>query len=461
MNVLRNDILHLDVRKLQTLLDTTKVKCIQLVDLYLDQIHRHDGYLHGMLSMPSRDALQRIAAVLDEERTAGKVRSKLHGIPVIFKDNINTLPDLGMRSASSSFALKDARPRQNAKLVDKRGASSQWMVSNGRSVPAYVRGGLLSNDSKDGNSSPSGSSTGPAVVVSAGYAPLSVSTETDGSLVCPAGRASVYTIKPSIGVISQHGLIPVSHTVDSAGPMGKTPYDVAAFLDILRKVDASGYPTDGYTGVLDGSIADFSVAAVNYKDWIFPPKYVAPIESATDEMNRKFQDAYDILKVKVREFHENVPLPKPEAANLNGKNCKPMIMLTDFRHDFPAYLDELEFAPVNSLQELIHFNREHAEIELPAEQAEELNLTTAEFQRYLSKMREVCWKQGIDYILDKYNVDVIIGPADSTLSTIASRNGYPIAAMPLGFLDINGRAFGMVAMARKYQESTILKFLAV
>lgn len=72
--------------------------------------------------------------------------------------------------------------------------------------------------------------------------------------------------------------------MDSAGPMGKTPYDVAAFLDILREVDAPGYPTDGYTSVLDGSIADFSVAAVNYKDWIFPSNYMAPIESATDEM---------------------------------------------------------------------------------------------------------------------------------------------------------------------------------
>ncbi|KAL5330945.1 hypothetical protein ACEPPN_000471 [Leptodophora sp. 'Broadleaf-Isolate-01'] len=230
--------------------------------------------------------------------------------------------------------------------------------------------------------------------------------------------------------------------MDSAGPMGKTPYDVAAFLDILREVDAPGYPTDGYTSVLDGSIADFSVAAVNYKDWIFPSNYMAPIESATDEMNRKFQDAYDILKVKAREFHENVPLPKPEVANLNGKNCKPMIMLTDFRHDFPAYLDELEYAPIKSLQELIDFNREHAEIELPAghsnqkvlEQAEQLNLTAAEFQRYLSKMREVCREQGIDYILDKFNADVIIGPADSTLSTIASGSGKMNAYVINGYM---------------------------
>lgn len=120
--------------------------------------------------------------------------------------------------------------------------------------------------------------------MAAGYTPLSVGTETDGSLICPAGRASVYTIKPTIGHVSQKGLIPVSHTMDSAGPMAKTPYDIAAFLDILREEEAPGYPAGGYTSVLPGSMSEFSVAAVDYTEWIFPPAYMAPEESATAEM---------------------------------------------------------------------------------------------------------------------------------------------------------------------------------
>jgi amidase len=120
--------------------------------------------------------------------------------------------------------------------------------------------------------------------VAAGYAPLSVGTETDGSLVCPAGRASLYTIKPTIGLVSQKGLIPVSRTMDSAGPMAKTPYDIASFLDILREEDTPGYPVGGYTSVLSGSMSEFSVAAVDYTDWIFPPEYMAPDEKATAEM---------------------------------------------------------------------------------------------------------------------------------------------------------------------------------
>jgi amidase len=101
----------------------------------------------------------------------------------------------------------------------------------------------------------------------------------------------VYTIKPTIGLISQKGLIPVSHTMESAGPMAKTPYDIAAFLDILREEDAPGYPAGGYTSVLPGRMSEFSVAAVDYRDWIFPPEYMAPKESATAEMVSRALDA--------------------------------------------------------------------------------------------------------------------------------------------------------------------------
>ncbi|KAL9471856.1 hypothetical protein ACSS6W_009797 [Trichoderma asperelloides] len=214
----------------------------------------------------------------------------------------------------------------------------------------------------------------------------------------------------------------------SAGPMAKTPYDIAAFLDILREDDTPGYPAGGYTSVLLGSMSEFSVAAVDYTDWIFPPEYMAPEKSATAEMNRKFQDAYDILKLKARKLSENVPLIKPEAASIDGKSCKLMIM----RH---------------SNQKIL-------------EQVADLNLTEAQYQEHLTKIRKLSRDEGIDYILDKYDTDVIIGRADCGLSSLASGSGYPIAGMPLGYLDINGRAFGLVALARKNQEATLIRFLS-
>ncbi|UKZ94441.1 uncharacterized protein TrAFT101_009314 [Trichoderma asperellum] len=473
MTVPHIDVLNVDTNTLQALLEKGSIKSSHLVDLYLDQIQRHDDYLHGMLTMPSREALQKIAVALDEERAAGRARSKLHGIP----DNINTYPDLGMKSTSGSLALEDARPRENARLVDKiiaagmiilgkanlselsnfRGERlpSGWSALGGQCQSPYVRGGVLANDSKDGHSSPSGSSSGSAVVVAAGYTPLSVGTETDGSLVCPAGRASVYTIKPTIGLVSQKGLIPVSHTMDSAGPMAKTPYDIAAFLDILREEDAPEYPAGGYTSVLPGYTSEFSIVAVDYTNWIFPPEYMAPEKSATAEMNRKFQEAYDPLKLKTRKLSDNF-----------GPDL--LYVVADFRNDFQAYLDDLEFAPIKSLQELIDFNRKHADIELPPghsnqkilEQAADLNLTEAQYQEHLTKIRKVSRDEGIDYIRDKYDADVIIGPVDSGLSSHASGSGYPIAGTPLGYLDIDGRAFGMVALARKHQEATLIRFLS-
>ncbi|PNP47963.1 hypothetical protein TGAMA5MH_01015 [Trichoderma gamsii] len=113
------DVLTVNTQTLQDLLEKGSIKSTHLVNFYLDQIQRHDDYLHGILTMPSREALQKIAVALDKERAAGKVRSRLHGIPVILKDNINTHPELDMKSTSGSLVLEDARPRENARLVDK------------------------------------------------------------------------------------------------------------------------------------------------------------------------------------------------------------------------------------------------------------------------------------------------------------------------------------------------------
>ena len=113
------DPLTADARSLRTLLDEGATTSIDLVRLYLDQIRKHDGYLHAMLSMPTQDTLLKTAAALDEERRSGKLRSPLHGIPIVVKDNVNTLPGLGMKSTAGSLALVNARPARNAVIIDK------------------------------------------------------------------------------------------------------------------------------------------------------------------------------------------------------------------------------------------------------------------------------------------------------------------------------------------------------
>jgi amidase len=183
---------------------------------------------------------------------------------------------------------------------------SGWSAIGGQVQSAYVRGGLDPTDSKDGHSvshvlyvnsfcssapwlhasdlcnhanhpqNPSGSSSGSAVGVSAGYAPVAIGTETNGSLLCPAGRAALYTIKPTIGLIPQHGIVPISANFDSAGPMTKTSYDLAVLLDVL----ASRIPSQSYTKNLTGSWSGISVATLDYSKWRYPDSMIKPADGA-------------------------------------------------------------------------------------------------------------------------------------------------------------------------------------
>ena len=151
---------------------------------------------------------------------------------------------------------------------------------------------------------PAGSSSGSAVAVSAGYAPLSIGTETDGSLVVPANRAAVYTIKPTIGTVSQDGLIPVSHTMDSAGPMATAPYDLALLLDVLQEDNPA---RESYTSALADSWSDLSIAAVNCEEWIFPPEFMKPNKDATHQMVCSMETHRMPLKVNFAAIDARIP----------------------------------------------------------------------------------------------------------------------------------------------------------
>lgn len=134
----------------------------------------------------------------------------------------------------------------------------------------------------DHSQSPSGSSSGPAVGVSAGYAPVSIGTETDGSLVCPAGRAALYTLKPTIGIIETAGIVPVSHNFNSPGPMARTPHDLALLLDVLVQEQPKGQIS--YTSALTRSWSDISVATLDPEEWKFPPEILKPVQDATTQI---------------------------------------------------------------------------------------------------------------------------------------------------------------------------------
>ncbi|KAL2833835.1 amidase signature domain-containing protein [Aspergillus cavernicola] len=480
------DVLTADVRLLAGLLAAKKVTSRSLVDVYIAQIQRHDERLHAMIQITPQELLMRRADELDEERAAGQIRGPLHGIPIIIKDTVATHPSLGLPTTAGSLALLDSKPRKNARIVDMLLASgaiilgksnlsefsntrgsmmpSGWSAVGGQTQSAYVRGGLLSNDSKDGHSSPSGSSAGSAVAVSAGYSPVSIGAETDGSLICPAGRAALYTMKPTIGLVPGEGIVPVSSNFDSAGPMTKSVYDLAVVLDSITERDVSS----SYTTYMTGGWEDISVAVLDPTEWKFPENIVKPVPEATDQILRDINAAYDTINLKAKHFARNVPLVSVDKFELDGENSENLVTNVDLKRELNAYLEDLAESQVRSLQDILHFNEHHEEQELPPhhprqdnfQAAQDLDVSQETYARHLEHLRHVAREEGIDHIFKTHHVDVIIGPADSFITSLATGSGYPIAGMPLSYLDYNGRPLGLAAIAGKGQEGLLIKVLS-
>ncbi|KAK4446542.1 putative amidase [Podospora aff. communis PSN243] len=354
---------------------------------------------------------------LDGGRKAGKLRGPLHGIPIIIKLLGNGSINVGKSNLSEfSNYRRDMLP-------------SGWSAVGGQTQSAYVRGGVDPNDIKDGHSSPSGSSSGSAVAVSASYAPWSIGTETDGSLICPAGRAALYTIKPTIGLVPQAGIVPVSRNFDSA--------DSISFMESLT-----------------GSWEDIAVAVLDPETWKFPDSFVKPVSTATEQILRDIRSAYAVIKSKAKSFVENAPFITTDAFDRDHHHNvlkAEHVTEADLKKELEAYLQGLDEAKVRTLQDIIDFNKQYSEKALPPLPAQKLS--EGEYERDLKHLTHVSRDLGIDRILKEFNVDVIIGPADSFITSLATGSGYPVAGMPLSYLDFNGRPLGLAALAGKGQDA--------
>ncbi|KAJ5238304.1 hypothetical protein N7468_002923 [Penicillium chermesinum] len=480
------DLLTVDARSLQRLLETGAVTTLDLVTRYLAQIEEHDSKLHAMIAVTPKDLLEEKAKSLDQERASGNVRGPLHGIPIIIKDNIATHPSLGLPTTAGSLALLSSKPKANAKIVDQlidagliiigkanlaefsnaRGSDMHngWSAVGGQTQSAYVINGLDQNDSPKGHSGTSGSSSGSAVGVSAGYAPFSIGTETDGSLVSPSGRAALYTIKSTIGLVPQDGIIPISRTFDAAGPMTKSSHDLALLLDVLAQRD----PANSFTNYLTGSWSDISVAVLDPDHWKSPSDDNKPIEEAEAQMRREILQAYDVIEPKAKRFVRNVDLISTKELELDGENSEWLIILADMKKHLNSYLEDLAESEVRSMADIIEYNIKHADKELPPHhprqdhfvKSQEQDLSPEDYERHLTHLRKTSKERGVEHVLEANNVDVILGPIEGGLSTMATAGGYPIAAMPLSYLDYNGRAFGVAAIANKGQEALLVKVMS-
>ena len=259
------DLLSTSASEWQEHLQNAKLTSLNLVDLCLDQIERHNRRgqcLNALINVASRETLHKRAKMLDEERAAGKLRSPMHGIPIVVKDIFPIDISLGMPTTCGAYAFRAAYGKKNCPLIERlldagmiiigksnlneycrvRDVKSGWSALGGQSQSPYVEGGLIPNEAPVGNSTISGSSSGSAASVAAGFAPVAIGSETTGSVVVPANRCGLYSLKVTNNRAPKQQALLLSREHDSIGPMTKSAVDLRSMVDIvLGKTSIPGH----------------------------------------------------------------------------------------------------------------------------------------------------------------------------------------------------------------------------
>ena len=432
---------------------------------------------------------QKIAESLDAERLAGRTRGPLHGIPVVLKDNIATAD--AMQTTAGSLALEGAgaprdagvaaRLRAAGALIAAKTNLSEWAnFRSRRSTSGWsARGGLTRNPFVlDRN--PCGSSSGSGVAVSAGIAPLAVGTETNGSIVCPSSINGIVGIKPTVGLVSRAGIVPISHTQDTAGPMARTVADAAAMLGALAGPDerdratraAEGRDGTDYSRSLDAGALRGSRIGLLREYW----GRDAGIDTLLDA-------ACEAMRAAGAALVEVEPLPGIDATNAPGFE----LMLYEFKAGLNRYLADLgPEASVRTLTDVIRFNERNRDREMPhfgqdiLELAEDKGpLSDPAYRRALAGTRDVA-RSAIDGAVADRALDALfaptMGPAWVTdlvtgdrpsfrgCASAAARAGYPHVTVPGGFvsgLPVGVSFFGpawseprLIALSYSFEQAT-------
>jgi amidase len=476
------DLEEITVAELQKRMSAGRLTARELTQKYLERIQALDkrGPAINSVIELNPDALA-IAAQLDQERKSGHVRGPLHGIPVLIKDNIGTadrmmttagsLALLGSVPAKDAFVARKLR-EAGAVILGKTNLSEWANFRSSRSTSGWSgRGGLTRNPYVlDRNAC--GSSSGSGAAASANLCAAAVGTETDGSIVCPSSANGIVGIKPTVGVVSRAGIVPISHSQDTAGPMARTVADAAALLSALAGIDpddaataeSRGKTEADYTRFLDADgLRGARIGVVRHKSLGFGETMDRPLTEAIDAMKRA--GAYVIDPVEV-----------PSLGKFDdGEN---QVLLYEFKADLNAYLAALPPSTrVRTLKDIIDFNEAHRDQEMRffgqdlMTQAEAKGpLTTKEYVDALESNHRLTRADGIDAVMDKQRLDALVAPTGGPAwvtdlidgdhftggsSSLAAVAGYPNINVPAGF--IFGLPVGISFFGRAYSEPTLIK----
>ncbi len=472
------ELMEITVGELQAKMKSGELSAEKIVEKYFERIREIDPQLRSIVEL-NPDA-ERIAEELDRERKAGKIRGALHGIPILLKDNIDTTDR--MKTTAGSLALLNApTPKQDAFFVSqlrKSGAIilgktnlSEW--ANFRSTKSSSgwsgRGGQTKNPYiLDRN--PCGSSAGTGAAIAANLAAIGVGTETDGSIVCPASVCGIVGLKPTLGLVSRSGVIPIAHSQDTAGPMTRTVEDAAILLSVLRGFDNNDSVTIAsakknfppYTRFLDKDGLRKMRIGVARDYW-----------GKNAELDKVMNDALDAMKNAGATL---VDVKFPTLQKFGDAEFE--VLLYEFKTDLEKYLVERN-APYKTLADLIRFNGENAEREMPyfkqeifESAAKKGNLQTRAYRLALQKSKSLTQAQGIDAAMIKNKLDAIVAPSNAPVwttdlingdcggnyissSSLAAVAGYPNITVPAGFL--KELPIGISFFGRAFSEPTLIK----
>lgn len=457
------ELVEITIPQLQAQMKRGQLTARRLTEMYLERIKQVDTKIHAVLEI-NPDALA-IADKLDKERKRGKVRSMLHGIPILIKDNIDTADK--MMTTAGSLALVDAPvPKQDAFVVErlrKAGAViigktnlSEWANFRGnKSISGWSGRGGQTNNPYFLDQNPCGSSSGSGVAVSANLAVAAVGTETNGSIICPAVTNGVVGIKPTLGLVSRSGIIPIAQTQDTAGPMARTVTDAAIMLAAMVAPDKHDWmiqfpgkhPTkedftkylaiDGLKGARLGLVMQYTTRP-EIKEFYKP--YIDKLRNAGATLiDVTFTPDYS----KIADDRTNV-------------------LKYEFRTTLNKYL-AARGAKYKTLDDLIKFNEENKDRELAKfgqelfiDSAKKGELSDSVYLESLHRIRQATRDEGINAVIAKDNLDGLVGPTTGVAWSISAVAGYPHITVPVGLRE--STAMGMSFFGMPFTEPKLMSY---
>jgi amidase len=472
------------ISELQEKMESGELTARRLAELYLERIEAVDKsgpYLNSVIEV-NPDALE-IADTLDTERQAGKVRGDLHGVPILLKDNIDTHDRMqttagslaleGNISAKDAFIVKQLR-KAGALILGKTNLS-EWANFRGkRSVSGWSSRGGLTRNPYALDRSACGSSSGSGAAVAANLCAAAVGTETDGSIICPSQTNGIVGIKPTLGLLSRSGIIPIAHSQDTPGPMARTVAEAAILLGALTGVDEADSATrlsrkrviSNYTKFLDRDGLRGARIGVARNMIGSNPRIIKIFESCVEVM--KQLGAVIVNPADVPNFDK---FGKTELEVLHY----------EFKADLNKYLRALDGnARVHSMEELIKFNEESKDSVMPYFGQEHMtiaqeraSLRDKKYREALAKNHRYSRKDGIDMAMRKHKLDALVVPSggpswvidlingdssnwDMESTSPAAVAGYPHITVPAGYLF--GLPVGISFFAKAWQEPALIKF---